>query len=132
MIVHAGENLFVQLSRLLGFKWHPHSTVHIGESLYTDSNRPMAIVAHLRFRDGVVIPVHNAIQVPYQGTRDASKLSEIKRAVLAYHAGQSNGREGATRILLRVAVFNNLGTQVAAPNGSKILLITLPIGGVFV
>lgn len=92
----------------------------------------MAIIAHFRFWDGVIISVHNTIQVAYQSTRNTSKLGEIKRAVLAYHTGQSNGRKGATSVLLRVTVFNNLGTQIAAPNRSKVLLITLPIGGVFV
>lgn len=127
------EDLLVQLTSLRRLEGHTQSKEGIGKTLDTNTNRSMAHVAVASLYDRVVVDINNLVEVANDNLSDFVKLLKVISAlVVVNESWQSKRCQIADSDLIRSRVLNNLSAKVGAADGTKVLLVALPVAGILV
>lgn len=110
-VVDGLKDLLVELTSRCRVERQTKSHEGIGETLHTDTDRPVTHVGVLGFLYWVVVDVNDLVQVASYSLGDGVQLLKVVCAV-PDKAGQSDRSQVADSDFIRSRVFNDLGAQV--------------------
>src|SRR5690242_18678436 len=127
------EDLDVKLLGLRGLKRQAKSKESISKALNTETNGPVTEVAAACLLNWVVVDFDDLVEVAGADLDDLVKLLEVELSALVIDKrGKGNGSQVADSDLIGRGVLNDLGAQVGAADGTKVFLVALPVGSIFV
>mmetsp|Transcript_43526 Transcript_43526/g.93229 ORF Transcript_43526/g.93229 Transcript_43526/m.93229 type:complete len:535 (+) Transcript_43526:75-1679(+) len=127
------ENVRVQLLGLLALEGEPHHEESVSQTLNAETNGSVPHVGVAGLREGVVVPVNDLVQV---ASDDLCHFVEALEVVLLTslldECWQGDRGQVAHSHLVLGSVLDDLSAQIGGVDGSQILLVGLPVGGILV
>ena len=99
----------------------------------TKANRPVAEVAAASLFNRVVVDFNDLIEIMSHDLGHFVEFGEIVFSTIVVHEGWEGKRsEIAHSHFVRCGIFDDLGAKIGTANSSQVLLVALPVAGVFV
>ena len=125
------EDVRVELERLEAVVGQGQALEDVREPLDADADGAVLHVRVARLLEGVEVGVDDPVQRPRDPPHDLLELRKVEGPV-AHVLGQADGGEVAHGDFVRRGVLDDLGAQVAALDGSEVLLVGLLVARVLV